>query len=327
MSTEMPPHQQSQLGDGEQGWDRPLGLLLREARQKKDLSTADVGRRLHVTSAIVEAIERNDFERLGASVYARGYLNSYARLVGVPTAHVDRALSSVDQQAPPLKSASHTPHWQYLYDRYAKRVMYIALTGVIVFPIVLMGLRDRLPIEPPRLLSLDGYGSDDAGSVSDADDSKAPVTASMAPFYREAEPISAPPSVTPDDVNRPADSTEKAASLAIPAIQASQEASPVSAAAGSPASAAATGQLTLVFNGTSWVEVLSRNGRRLAYGLIAAGEVRSFDSAEVGRIAIGDADAVSVSLDGRTLNLKDFRHAKVVRFALSSAGEPIAPGG
>ena len=163
MSTEMPPHQQSQLGDGEQGWDRPLGLLLREARQKKDLSTADVGRRLHVTSAIVEAIERNDFERLGASVYARGYLNSYARLVGVPTAHVDRALSSVDQQAPPLKSASHTPHWQYLYDRYAKRVMYIALTGVIVFPIVLMGLRDRLPIEPPRLLSLDGYGSDDAG--------------------------------------------------------------------------------------------------------------------------------------------------------------------
>ena len=133
--------------------------------------------------------------------------------------------------------------------------------------------------------------------------------------------------MTPDDVNRPADSTEKAASLAIPAIQASQEASPVSAAAGSPASAAATGQLTLVFNGTSWVEVLSRNGRRLAYGLIAAGEVRSFDSAEVGRIAIGDADAVSVSLDGRTLNLKDFRHAKVVRFALSSAGEPIAPGG
>ena len=320
MNSDMPPHLQPELGDGEHGWDRPLGLLLREARQKKGLSTTDVGQRLRLTTAIVDAIERDDFDRLGASVYARGYLNSYARLVGVATTHVDRAFNSHVQPEPPLQSATHTPRWQYLYDRYAKRVMYVALTGVIVFPIVLMGLRDRLPIDPPRLLSLDQYASEDAATGAEADNRRSPVTASMAPFYRESESVSARTTVIPEDAGRPAADAEQPASLD------GDELVPAAADA-AQAGTASTSRVSLVFNGTSWIEVLSRDGRRLAYGLIAAGEVRSFDAAEVGRVAIGDADAVSVSVDGRELNLSDFRHAKVVRFALSSAGEPVAPGG
>ncbi len=198
--------------------------------------------------------------------------------------------------------------------------MYIALTGVIVFPIVLMGLRDRLPVEPPRLLSLDQYAAEPISDGAEADDSRSPVTASMAPFYRDATPLAAPPVVDAEDASRPAAVDDAQASLEVPSL-----AQP--AAASVQTSTAAPSSLSLVFNGTSWIEVLSPDGRRLAYGLIAAGEVRSFDAGEVGRVAIGDADAVSVSLDGRALNLSDFRHAKVVRFALSSAGEPIAPGG
>ncbi|MEZ5465914.1 MAG: DUF4115 domain-containing protein [Lysobacteraceae bacterium] len=320
MNSDLPPNQQPELGDGAHGWDRPLGLLLREARQKKGLSTAEVGQRLHLTTVIIDAIERDDFERLGASVYARGYLNSYARLVDVPTAHVERALGSHSQSEPPLQSANRTPHWQYLYDRYAKRVMYVALTGVIVFPIVLLGLRDRLPIDPPRQLSLDSVG--DIGG--EAGSSSAPVTASLAPFYRESAPLSSTPVTDPDEALRPpADQSDGHADVDLTeVITGSQHAD--DQAASEPAQAAT---LRLVFNGTSWVEVLSRDGTRLAYGLIAAGEIRSFDAAEVGRVAIGDAEAVNVSLDGRTLNLADFRHAKVARFALSSAGELVEPGG
>ena len=103
-----------------------------------------------------------------------------------------------------------------------------------------------------------------------------------------------------------------------------QAADPVPDTASEPMTDAS---LVLTFNGTSWVEVLAVDGRRLAYGLIAAGEVRRFDASAVGRVSIGDADAVSVTLDGRGLNLAEFRHAKVARFALSSTGKPVVPGG
>jgi len=62
----------------------PIGLRLKQAREAQSLSITQVGQQLKLPVAIIEAMERDDWQRLGAPVYVRSYLGSYLRLVGLP---------------------------------------------------------------------------------------------------------------------------------------------------------------------------------------------------------------------------------------------------
>ncbi len=59
------------------------GEMLRVAREAKGLSEKAVADRLHITVHYVKALENDQFEKLPGVVFARGYLKSYADLVGV----------------------------------------------------------------------------------------------------------------------------------------------------------------------------------------------------------------------------------------------------
>ena len=59
------------------------GEQLRQARQAAGLSLEEVAGRLHMPLQVVAALEEERWERLGAPVFVRGQLRSYARLLGV----------------------------------------------------------------------------------------------------------------------------------------------------------------------------------------------------------------------------------------------------
>ena len=59
------------------------GALLREAREARGLSQADLARTLNLQVRIVEALERDDDSQLPGAAFVRGYLRSYARLMGM----------------------------------------------------------------------------------------------------------------------------------------------------------------------------------------------------------------------------------------------------
>ena len=62
----------------------PLGgERLAEARHKEEIPLSDIAKELHLDEFKVEALERNEFDVLGAPVFAKGYLRKYAQLVGV----------------------------------------------------------------------------------------------------------------------------------------------------------------------------------------------------------------------------------------------------
>lgn len=58
------------------------GQILREAREKKGLEIKDVAKQLHLSKQYIIDIENDDYERMSSFTYARGYLRSYAKLVG-----------------------------------------------------------------------------------------------------------------------------------------------------------------------------------------------------------------------------------------------------
>ena len=73
------------------------GELLAKTRLAKDLSTKDIAKELRISAAVIEMIERDDFEKIGASVFVKGYLRQYADILGLP---VDQLLESYNQLNP-----------------------------------------------------------------------------------------------------------------------------------------------------------------------------------------------------------------------------------
>lgn len=288
-------------------FDVPPGLRLRQAREAMGLSTAQVAERLKLRTALVEAIEREDLAALGAPVFARGYIGSYAGLVGLPCDLVDQLLprEQAAVAAPPLRT-SHTgiPHGRYMLDRYARRFVYVALTASIVVPVVLLTTGDRLT-DPATLLAPLDVPLSDAAPASDVNVAResrraeemgppAPgehaVMASLTPFYSQPRAAAPAPSVEP-----------------------------------APVSVAAKG-LVLEFTGDSWVEVIGNDGTRLTHELLRAGTQREFDQSRVSRVLLGNAAAVTVRLNGSEVDIEPFRRANVARFTVSSDGS-LAPAG
>jgi len=73
-----------------------IGEQLRTAREAQGLSIEDVARQLLLSRQLIGEIENDDYRRIAAPVYIKGYLRSYAQLLKIP---VDAAL---------LKNFKHT---------------------------------------------------------------------------------------------------------------------------------------------------------------------------------------------------------------------------
>jgi cytoskeleton protein RodZ len=73
---------------GEDSDDPRCGERLAEARREQQISVVEVAKELHLDEHKVRALERNEFEVLGAPVFAKGHLRKYSQLVGVDEADV-----------------------------------------------------------------------------------------------------------------------------------------------------------------------------------------------------------------------------------------------
>ena len=62
----------------------PLGgERLAAARREQQISVHEISKELHLDEAKVKALEANEFDVLGAAVFAKGHMRKYAELVGV----------------------------------------------------------------------------------------------------------------------------------------------------------------------------------------------------------------------------------------------------
>ncbi|KRA74416.1 hypothetical protein ASD78_13125 [Lysobacter sp. Root667] len=111
------------------------GARLKSARERAGLSHADVSARLKMPTRVVQALEDDDLARIGAPVFVRGQLRSYARLLGVDLEpELDRV--AVAQVAPSeLVSHTHTPRYRRVFEQATRRAIYIVLTAAIAVPV------------------------------------------------------------------------------------------------------------------------------------------------------------------------------------------------
>jgi hypothetical protein len=162
--------------------ERSLGARLRAARQARGMGLAEAAAALHAPVRIIEAIEADDLDRMGAPVYSRGYLTSYARLLGLPQAVVDVALAQRVELTLPSQSALHVPRSRVVGDRLARMGAYLALTVSLVTPFVYSATQDEVPVDEPGLRSLDAPGAYEAPP----DDSMVSINARLEDHARGA---------------------------------------------------------------------------------------------------------------------------------------------
>jgi cytoskeleton protein RodZ len=282
--------------------DAALGQRLMAARQARGLSLGSCAQKLRLPTAVLQRIEQHGIGCGDSPIYLRSQLHGYARLLGVPAAEVDAALAQLAPRDPPLVMTGNASHLRLAFERYATAATYIVLTAVIAVPVVWLGLRggldrDLVHIEPLDATTL-AQGQPVARQSAHAAVGTAAVGAPAAAAVISDRPLLA--SIAP-----------------FPALESGSRAEPAAVASAPPANGA-DHQLQISLSAPSWVEVTNADGQHLEYALLPAGTLRTYRSAQALQVRIGNADAATVTLDGKPYPLDDHRHANVASFSIDA---------
>jgi len=83
-----------------------FGGKLRQARERRGVSLRQIAASTKISSAVLEALERNDVSRLPGGIFTRAFVRSYAAEVGLdPEETVREFLARFDQGSPSLRMA------------------------------------------------------------------------------------------------------------------------------------------------------------------------------------------------------------------------------
>ncbi|GAA4866018.1 RodZ domain-containing protein [Luteimonas vadosa] len=165
------------------------GQRLRSAREAANLSVHDVAARLKMPVRVVQSLEAEDWSRLGAPVFVRGQLRSYARLLGLATAPVHAASGVAPIQPTKLEPRTFTPPMQRMAEQFARRAVYIVITAALAIPVwVAMRTHFALPMQSSSsgLEAPESPADDMAATLPGIESRPTPVAASMAPVKPRA---------------------------------------------------------------------------------------------------------------------------------------------
>src|SRR5258708_7393797 len=86
-----------------------IGPRLKAERERRGLSSQKAADELHLDGWVIDALEADDYERIGPSVYAKGHLRRYAALLELPSAEIMAGYESRAQAPRPPAAAAATP--------------------------------------------------------------------------------------------------------------------------------------------------------------------------------------------------------------------------
>ncbi len=302
-------------------WSQGPGASLRAAREARQLDIEKIAVQLHLSRAMVEAIERDDYEVLPGSVYVRGYLKNYARLVGLSVTHV---LHGYDARRPEetiatpvvkksIRSEVSSGHAGVRLVTWGIVLILVGLVFVWWRGYIDWGKAGRAfvpggaPAPEPRSLMLPSERPDLSLS---APDSGGPVEPAPG-FTPPPEESSAAPSPSPAPARTP---TQGEAPPEAPPVARSPVPAPV--AESKPAS-----RVVFQFLAASWVDIRDSTGRFRISGLIDKGEKRTAEGVPPWSVVLGNSHAVSITVDGRPFDHSRYASGNVARFKLN----PDAP--
>ncbi len=251
------------------------GARLRREREAQGIGHQQAAESLNLDPTVLTFLEANDFAALGAPVFVKGHLRRYATLLGLAE---DEIVAMYDHSKQQLGEPSLVPksRLEMAPVRGATRWPWVvggAVTFFIAAGLVAYLSEHGLPWVEPA-----------------ADEATAPILQEV-PATSAQTPAPGSPDSTPS--TNPGDAAATPQSSA-PSASAADASAPVTLQPGQVS-------LRLKFAGDSWVEVFDGSGKAVLYDLGKAGTERTLTAAAPLSVTIGNAAAVTVTVNGRTL--------------------------
>jgi len=281
----------------------PPGTKLKAERERRGLSAQKAADEMHLDRWVIDALEADDYKRIGPTVYAKGHLKKYAALLGLPAAEI---MAGYESRPPgPVEITSAGPsmllstrdegpafgHWSPAQ-----------IVGCLIAALLLAGVlwwrpwhqRSTAPVSTPAVAAASVVAATPDGPAESA------VVGSAA--------------ASPDSRDTPAAPASALATDNGAAVPASD-----SVAVQTPGAGRA--RLRLSFSADSWVDVHDANGKRTFAGNGLANSVKTIAGAAPLRVYLGMGSGVQLEINDRAVAIgPQFFAGDVARFEAGADG-------
>lgn len=315
------------------------GESLRQAREARGWSVAEVAGQLNLTAQRLSQLEAGDFDKLPGTTFARGYIRAYAKLLGLDQA---RLVLEFDQFTGTDATGSNVHSLGRIEEpvRYSQSILRL-VSFVLLLALIGAGFlwwQDQgrpgaglvdLGIEHVEVDGADG--TTQVHSLAEPEDQA--VVAAQGDEQISPLPLPVEPGELPEGANeteQPAGESVAAdddAVAAVPETLAQPAPSQPQTGAAEPAPAAVEpaapvavapgqGALTIQFTADCWTQVTDANGKVLVSALKRSGERLELSGKAPMELRLGFARGAQVSYNGEAVDVSPFITGETARLKL-----------
>nr|WP_314617477.1 RodZ domain-containing protein [uncultured Pseudomonas sp.] len=318
------------------------GELLRQAREKREWSQAEVARKLNLTISSLNHVETGAFDKLPGHTFARGYIRAYAKLMDLDQAPLVEAFdqyTGTHAKGSEVHSLGRIEEPVRLSHNILRGVSLLLLVAVVGGSFIWWqdqgSLRGKdlakIALEHVEVESADGTTQihpldepEDQAVTASQQAESAPLPLEQAPADPAGQPASeaAPAATAP----APAQQTAATPAPAVPATPATPAtpAAPVAPVASVPAVAAAepaavpagSAKVAIQFVADCWTQVTDGNGKVLFSAIKRKGDNLELTGKPPFAVRLGFARGAQVSYNGQPVDVAPFTSGETARLKL-----------
>ncbi|MGD8176885.1 RodZ domain-containing protein [Marinimicrobium sp. ARAG 43.8] len=314
------------------------GAMLKAAREDAKLSEEYVAREMSMTVTKVRALEADDYERLHSDIFIRGYLRTYAKLLGMDPAPVLEAYQAHRRAAgfgdgpeeSPLQinvPAQNRSLWKFaiwilllLAGIWALSVWFLGNRPMSSEPVGFAEPMDEAPSTRSSATSGEGAIEGTAtqtAAVTNLDSAPVSETAAATRTVEDrGEPSASDAAGPAPNMTTDAAREEISAASSVP-----DNVEPLAASrAAEPAAEfeAALDELQLSFSDECWVEVTDSRGDVLETNLFQAGRDLTLNGEAPFTVKLGNSSAVDVVLNGEAFEFTPPSNGRLMTLTVSA---------
>lgn len=304
------------------------GKLLRNAREAQGLTLTGVALQLNLPCRFLEQIETGNFASLPGNTFARGYVRTYAKLLGMDQSQLvqefDRftGTNAKGSQVHSLGRIEEPVRFSSIGLRLVSLLLLLVLCGLLFFwwQESNMGLRVSQVIAPPAHVEVEGADGtvqihplddeDKGDKAANADKNTLPLALPKGSAATVANAVAAGFSTGTSPASASLPTTTAAANATT--TPAPTEPAPAS----EPPLPSGHGRLEMQFTANCWTRVIDGDGRVLLNALMKAGTSHTLQGKEPLNVRFGYGKGAQLTYNGKVLDLAPHTKGSVARLQL-----------
>ncbi len=308
--------------------------MLRTAREDQSLSREDAAHEINLRLDQLDALERDQFERLPGDTFVRGYLRTYAKWLRLD---VDKTLATYIEQTGQSANVSLSSDLNSRKQMHARSDNNLMLGAALIVAVLILGfwlynastdsveeiaVKEEIAVDTFSGKPLDVAASDPVAETEQAqNDWENPFTA--AAEYNASVSAEAEIEAASQSLENATASSGSAEAAVVPdsASSAPEVIAPATITAAPAADNILTrgsgpDELFFTFSEDCWLEVSNASGRKLFSAVRLAGQGLRVRGTAPFKLVIGNAPAVSLAFNGQPVAVASNNRRKMARLTL-----------